>query len=231
MFKFKQFFIHQQHTPMKVGTDGVLVGAWATVSGCERILDVGSGTGLISLMMAQRNATAKIVGLEVNKMAYEESLRNVEQSPWAKRVSIKLTKLQDYSPGVSYDLVISNPPFFTYSDSVMEENRQMARMQTTLSLGELATHIERLLSPEGRVVLVYPFDQQEKLFCAFEEVGLFVNRHCLVRGRSEAPIKRLLVEFSRQQKDVQTTELVIEHERHLYTEDYIKLTKAFYLKM
>ncbi|MDP2113785.1 MAG: methyltransferase, partial [Bacteroidota bacterium] len=157
-FQFKQFRIIQDKSAMKVGVDGVLLGVWANVSGAKRILDIGTGTGLIALMMAQRNADARIDAVEIEPDAFQEAVYNIQQSPWNERIQIELCSFQEFAgkAGLKYDLIVSNPPYFTNGHKAPLENRATARHSDSLSLGDLISGAIGLLNETGKIALVLP---------------------------------------------------------------------------
>lgn len=218
---------------MKVGTDGVLLGAWVAISGEEeRILDIGTGTALIALMMAQRNSTAEIDGVEIDRQSAEQAVENVARSEWRERVSIHHTDIQSYEPDESYDLIITNPPYFV--DSLLSPNsaRSVARHTTDLSFRELALSAQRLLKANGRIALILP-TAESQLFDAEALGRLSLLRRCEVFSREGAPVKRVMSEYTlpRFDRAITREELTIESgEPPQFTAEYKKLTRDFYLK-
>lgn len=230
-FKFKQFSIFQDKTAMKVGTDGVLLGAWATSNSGNTILDIGTGTGLISMMLAQRFPESQIDAIEIDENAYYQAKENFENTPFYNRLSIYLTSLQDYKTDKKYDLIVSNPPFFTVNDLNGFDARKQARQEETLTFSDLLEKTAQLLNKDGLASFIIPHDRMIK-FCAIAaENALKVSKTTLIKGNETSPIKRVLLEFSFEQKEIEENTLTIEIERHRYTNDYINLTKDFYLKM
>jgi len=230
-FRFKQFEIFQDKTAMKVGTDGVLLGAWSNLETGDNILDIGAGTGLISLMLAQRFPNSRVDAIEIDYDAFLQAKENFEHSTFSERLKIKNTSLQVYSSDKKYDLIVSNPPFFTVNNSVDFDARKQARQQETLTFAELIEKSAKLLHKEGVASFIIPYDQMD-VFCEkTAQNDLKLSRIVYVKGNSSSPIKRVLLEFSFQERIVRKEELVIERERHQYTNEYISLTKDFYLKM
>ncbi|MDM1073341.1 methyltransferase [Empedobacter brevis] len=230
-FRFKQFEIFQDKTAMKVGTDGVLLGAWSNLETGDNILDIGAGTGLISLMLAQRFPNSRVDAIEIDYDAFLQAKENFEHSIFSERLKIKNTSLQVYSCDKKYDLIVSNPPFFTVNNSVDFDARKQARQQETLTFAELIEKSAKLLHKEGVASFIIPYDQMD-VFCEkTAQNDLKLSRIVYVKGNSSSPIKRVLLEFSFQERIVRKEELVIERERHQYTNEYISLTKDFYLKM
>lgn len=231
MFRFKQFAIQQDRTPMKVGTDGVLLGAWAELEHSTHILDIGTGTGLIALMAAQRNPVAFIDALEIEPNACEQARENIGASPWAERITVIPTALQDYTSPSIYDCILCNPPFFNSSTKTPDQGRTLARHDDTLPHPVLIEHTSRLLTPEGIFCLILPVKEALEAILYARQHRLFPQRITQVLPNPGKPPKRLLIQFARHETETQTDELVIEFSRHQYTPEYIRLTRAFYLNM
>lgn len=229
-FLFKQFSITQENTAMKVGTDGVLLGAWSkAIEG--KILDIGTGTGLIALMLAQRTKTALIDAIEIDKLASEDAQKNFDNSVWKERLISFNSPLQDFQPQKEYDLIISNPPFFINATKAPEINRNNARHTDSLSFDELISSVKRLLANTGIFSLILPINEANHFIELAQLNKLFLNRKCLVKPSPTKAAKRTLMEFSFTKKEIVEEELTIETEnRHEYTKEYISLTKDFYLK-
>ena len=236
-FHFKEFTIDQDKTAMKVGTDGVLLGAWCSLETCpDTILDVGSGTGLISLMMAQRCEAQTIDAVEVDPNAYEQNVANFEKSAWSDRLFCYHSSFQDFSEEMKeenqeYELIISNPPF--YNDNFKSENkaRNKARFTDSLSFKDLTKTVSKLLSSHGIFTLIIPFKEETNFISIASEHQLFPNKICRVKGNIKSEIKRSLIEFSFINSKVSNEELILENSRHNYTEKYKNLVKDFYLKL
>ena len=230
-FKFKQFSIFQDKTAMKVGTDGVLLGAWATSNSGNTILDIGTGTGLISMMLAQRFPESQIDAIEIDENAYYQAKENFENAPFYNRLSIYLTSLQDYKTDKKYDLIVSNPPFFTVNDLNEFDARKQARQEETLTFSDLLEKTAQLLNKDGLANFIIPHDRMLEFCTIAAENALKVSKTTLIKGNETSPIKRVLLEFSFEENEIEENTLTIEIERHRYTNDYINLTKDFYLKM
>ena len=230
-FKFKQFEIAQDKCAMKVGTDGVLLGALTDCKKATNILDIGCGTGLISLMLAQRNDAAVITGIEIEENAFLQSQGNFNNSKWSKRLSIIHTSLQDFSSETKFDLIVSNPPFFTDSTQANNQYRKLARSTNSLNFKELISKSKILLSENGIFSVIIPFPRKEEFINIALENKLFLSRICNVKGTANSPVKRILMEFNNSQDTILEENLVIEKERNNYTDKYIDLCKDFYLKM
>jgi tRNA1Val (adenine37-N6)-methyltransferase len=233
-FQFKQFSIHQDKTAMKVGTDGVLLGAWAQInSEVFSVLDIGAGTGLIALMIAQKSNVEVIDAIELNDEAYEQTVENFEQSDWGDRLFCYHASLQEFAEEIedTYDLIISNPPFYTATFKELSEDRAMARHTQSLSYTELLEGTSKLLSEQGSCAFIIPFEEEEKFIAIAKQNNLFPTRITRVKGTKKATIKRSLMQFSFIKTSTEITELIIEIERHQYTKEYIDLVQDFYLKM
>ena len=216
---------------MKVGTDGVLLGALTDCKKATNILDIGCGTGLISLMLAQRNDAAVITGIEIEENAFLQSQDNFNNSKWSKRLSIIHTSLQDFSSETKFDLIVSNPPFFTDSTQANNQYRKLARSTNSLNFKELISKSKILLSENGIFSVIIPFPRKEEFINIALENKLFLSRICNVKGTANSPVKRILMEFNNSQDTILEENLVIEKERNNYTDKYIDLCKDFYLKM
>lgn len=232
-FKFKQFEIFQDKTAMKIGTDGVLLGAWATIPNTTtKILDIGSGTGLIGLMMAQRSDAEIIDAVELNENAHNQSVENFENSQWADRLFCYHASLQEFATEIDekYDLIISNPPFFSSTHKDTSKDRAMARHTQTLTYQQLLQNTAILLENNGIFAVIIPYSEEEKFLKIAENYDLYPQRITRVKGNHTAKTKRSLLELTFQQTNKnQISELVIEIERHQYTEEYQNLVKDFYL--
>lgn len=244
-FRFKQFEIAQDRCAMKVGTDGVLLGAWA--SGGSRILDVGSGTGLISLMMAQRFPMAQVVGIDMDEDACGQAKENVERSPFAERVVIRHCRLQDFhcadfvasSVGDGdarmeenglFDAIVSNPPFFVNSMKNPDSKRSMARHTDTLPFRELWSGVKRLLSEDGVFSVVLPTEVKEDFIAEGCVSGFYLIRQCAVKTVERKQPKRFLLSFSKHRNGMleNTTEIMMDKDGNR-SEWYTKITDEFYL--
>ncbi len=233
-FKFKRFLINQDRCAMKIGTDGVLLGAWATIENKPTsILDIGAGTGLLSLMLAQRSLSENIEALEIDEDAYEQCVENFESSPWANRLFCYHAGLDEFIDEIDepYDLIISNPPFYSEDVSSGDTSRDTARQNQSLPFDELLEGVSKLLSSDGLFATIIPYKEESRFITLAASFGLFLRRVFRVRGNPSTEIKRSLLEFSFKEIEITEDELIIEVKRLQYTQDYINLTKDFYLKM
>tara|TARA_B110000211_G_scaffold12905_1_gene13513 strand:+ start:473 stop:1141 length:669 start_codon:yes stop_codon:yes gene_type:complete len=222
---------------MKIGTDGVLLGAWCSLKeSTKKILDVGSGTGVISLMLAQRFNNATIDSVELENNAHKQSVENFERSVWADRLFCFHSTFQDFAnelkeDGETYDLIISNPPFYTENVKNNNRARNKARSTSFLSFVELISGVSKILSNQGEFTTIIPFKEEAKFIEISKQNNLFLNKICRVKGNNNSDIKRSLLTFSFYKKQLDENNLIIETSRHLYTDEYINLTKNFYIKM
>jgi tRNA1Val (adenine37-N6)-methyltransferase len=230
-FRFKQFTVYQDRCAMKVGTDGMLLGAWAEVSGCRRILDVGAGTGLIALMMAQRCSEAVIDAVEIDNEAYMQAKSNIEASPFADRINIFNAAFQDFArtATAAYDLIISNPPFFVSSLKSPVYKRNIARHDERLPLRELFEAAKLRLAPEGRIALIVPAPQHIDTEDIASATGLFCIRRTFVIPVLGKEVKRMMAEWSLRKTEDMTTEfLPLQDADGVRTAEYCELTKEFF---
>ncbi len=230
MFQFKQFTIRQNNCAMKVGTDGVLLGAWTNLDNVFNILDVGTGTGLIALMLAQRYRHAIIDALEIEKNAYKQAVENVKNSPWNNRIQVIHSSLQTFKSEKKYDVIVSNPPYFSHSLKNPNIFRTTARHNDSLSSSELIIHAKKLLKSDGKLAVIFPATEALLLQKQAIDEGFHISKLTKVIPKTNAETKRLLMEFSLLPTTYIENEIVIEKgERHNYSDDYKKLTKDFYL--
>lgn len=231
MFQFKQFTIHQDRTPMKVGTDGVLLGAWAELEHAENILDIGTGTGLIALMSAQRNSSARIDAIEIERDACMQARENVAASPWSDRIEIIQSALQDFKPEKRYDSIVCNPPFFINSTLTPDNGRTLARHCNSLPHTDLIDHAVQLLTPGGTFNVILPVNEAKELIAYAQMHQLYPRHITRVHPTPTKPPKRYLILFSTDTATATEDDLVIELSRHQYSQEYIGLTREFYLLM
>ncbi len=235
-FKFKQFEIHQDRCAMKIGTDGVLLGAWVDLlEDTDSILDVGTGTGVIALMMAQRSSAQLIDAIEIDENAYEQAVENFEHSDWGDRLFCYHAEFGEFVEEMQdeekYDLIISNPPFYNSDYKTTSEARDMARFQDALPFQLLLEGATYLLSEKGRLAVIIPKSQEQDFLELAGDFNLFPEKITYVKGTPTSEIKRCLILLGLEPIEVLKDELTIEHERHQYTTPYQKLVAPFYLKM
>lgn len=220
---------------MKIGTDGILLGAWVEFKDPYSILDIGAGTGIIGLMMAQRSNAELIDALEIDDDAYEQCVDNFENSPWNDRLFCYHASLEEFAEEMQseekYDLIISNPPFYTEDYKGSDEIRNQARFADALPFEDLVKNAALLLAEEGQFAVIIPYSEEEKFLELAKDVNLFPNRITRVRGKKDSTIKRSLLQLSFSETTIEKNELTLEISRHEYTPEYIELVKDFYLKM
>lgn len=229
-FRFKQFTIIQEKSAMKVNTDGVLLGAWVNTSGVEYALDVGTGTGLIALMLAQRT-TAEITGIEIEENAAGEATFNVTNSPWGSRIIIQNLSFQEYAENTEkkFDLIISNPPYFSKNKKSTASTRSIARHNDLLPFPELISCSLKLLNNKGRLCVIVPVQSLQEITKLAANTGLFLNQFTEVKSNPETPVIRCLMEFSKTKTALQKSCLSIFNSHSVYSEELKNLTKDYYL--
>lgn len=219
---------------MKIGTDAVLLGAWCPIDNNPfSILDVGAGTGILSLMLAQRSNAEQIDALEIEEKAYEQCVENFDNSPWSNRLFCFHAGLDEFvaEPEDEYDIIISNPPFYSENHKTADSQRDLARFQDALPFEDLVEAADLLLSENGIFAVIIPYKEEERFIDLCAEAELFPVKVTHVKGSPTTPIIRSLLAFKRYELSVLTAdELVIEISRHEYTDEYMELTKDFYLK-
>jgi tRNA1Val (adenine37-N6)-methyltransferase len=235
-FLFKQFAIKQDQCAMKVGTDGILLGAWVNVPENAQILDIGTGTGILALMLAQRSqksTTTQIDAVEIDDAAYRQAQDNMQNSPWGDRIKIYHARIQGFAVTChqQYDLIISNPPFFEKAYKALATSRTLARHSDSLLQTDILHIASRLLKQSGHLAVIYPTDLAHKFLHQAQDFDLWCDRQVNIKPRLDSPIKRIALELSKTKFPLQETTLTIEKSKHIYTEDYISLVKDFYLNL
>lgn len=227
VFQFKQFSVKHEKSAMKVGTDGNLLGAWSNVEGKKRALDIGSGTGLISLMIAQRNPNLKIDGLEIDPGAIEESRENVANSPFADQIRIIDSSFENFNADPIYDHIISNPPFFYNQSTAKNVARTNARQGHT-DWKSWLSKISNLLTSNGTFDCIFPIDDKEEVIQLASKAELYIRKITKVYPKPHIAPHRLVVSFSKRNNNPILDELIIEtKERHHYSPEYEKLLKEY----
>ncbi len=231
-FRFKQFTVHQEKCAMKVGTDAVLLGSWAVPGDSIRILDVGSGTGLIALMLAQKSE-AEIDAIDIDENAYHQTKENFRISPWFFRLYPHHISLQEFAKDKvpAYDLIVTNPPYFHHASKPNDEARINARHSDVLCFDELIDGVIKLLLPSGRFCVILPCKEGMEFLDKAQKRGLFCRNLLRVRTRADKSEKRLLMQFSFQFGTMTDEEIIIQEEDGTFTEDYIELTKEYYINL
>ena len=249
-FRFKQFTVAQDRCAMKIGTDGVLLGAWSPLDNHPNsILDIGTGTGVIALMLAQRSGAQHIDAVEVDEHAYEQATANFENSPWSDRLFCYHAHLYEFAVEVDeqYDLIVCNPPFFAPHYKTDDTARDKARFDDALPFDLLVGAVAKLLSEQGRFTMILPFERETDFCLLAQKAHLYPSHIVRVRGTTKSPLKRSLLCFEKKTENSSVNQtnrqtplvrkkpiieaLTIEIARHTYTEEYTKLVEEFYLKM
>ena len=230
-FKFKQFTVFHDRCAMKVGTDGVLLGAWVCVENARRVLDVGAGSGLISLQIAQRNKAAKIVAVEIDKEAAQQALENIEASPWGDRIQVICNDFRYYEDSEKFDAIVSNPPYFIDALRSPDAKRRLARHTEELNYHLLFQRSKSLLAPQGHVSIIVPSEVEKLVMDAAWEYNFYPSRRTNVYTKPLKPCRRILFEFKARQTTCEENDLYIENGAGGYSDEYIALTRDFYLYM
>jgi tRNA1Val (adenine37-N6)-methyltransferase len=230
-FNFKQFSICQDKSAFKVGTDGVLLGACADIEGVRSILDIGTGTGLISLMLAQR-CPAEITAIEPDEGSFKQTCENVSRSLWPERIRVVHTTIQNFDPEeVKFDLIVTNPPYFIDSLKNPDPRKSAARHADSLTPDEILKGVLKFMNEDGSLQLILPYVEGNIFIAEASKYGLYCNSILKIRPLPSSEIRRLILKFSKIQKKPVESFLTIEHgRRHEFTQEYINLTKEFYLK-
>ena len=232
-FRFKQFTVFHDKCAMKVGIDGVLLGVWSPIGDAKNILDIGTGTGLIALMLAQRSS-AMVTAIDIDQDVVYQAGENVLNSPWKDRVAVQRCSLQEFTAteATTFDLIVSNPPYFVNSLKNLDKNRTTARHTDSLTHEELINDSLNLLSTGGRLCIILPINEGMQCVDFAQSKGLFCSKQVKVFPKPGALAKRLLLEFGFTKVDTVVSELMIETEdRHHYSTEFSVLAKDFYLKL
>lgn len=232
VFHFQQFSVRQRDSAMKIGTDGVLLGAWATLeSNCGNVLDVGTGTGLIALMLAQRCPSIFLDAIEIDSHSASEAQYNFSKSAWANRMALHCDSFTNYCFNTSkrYDHIVCNPPFYSNGYPIVDKARARARDNKNLEYQTLFEGASKLLTSTGRFSLIVPISAEGSIAKHAHTHGFFLHRETKVRGNKKAPFKRLLLEYVLFSCDPLKTRLTLETERNCWTVEHQELVSSFYL--
>lgn len=225
-FLFKQFEIRQSKQVFRIGTDGVLLGALADVENASNILEIGTGTGLISLMLAQRNSLSEFLGIDINEEAANLTKINFENSPFTSRLKNIHQDFKDFETDEKFDLIVSNPPYFEISNS---EKDKIARQTVELNFIQLVSKSSKLLSEKGVFSVIIPVEARKDFIEIAKKYQLFLVNRINIKGIENSKIKRLILEFSLTQKDLVEYEFIIEKSPRQYSDQYLELTKGFHI--
>ncbi len=232
LFNFKQFTVSQERCAMKVGTDGVLLGAWAGIHSISAALDVGTGSGVVALMLAQR-FKCEVVGVEVDKDAAGQAQENFMNSSWASRLSLVHSPFQEFAEKThkKFDLIVSNPPYFSEDIKSPNYQRSLARHSENLTLEELVDRALHLINHSGCIAFILPYNKRKQLIQAMIKNGLWMQRESFVHPIPHEEPNRILVEMGLESKPIVRRETIVieENKRHLYHSSFRQLTKDFYL--
>lgn len=228
-FSFKQFTVWHDQCAMKVGTDGVLLGTWANVSDAKTILDIGTGTGLMALIAAQRNSEANITGIDIDFAATEQAAENVKKSPWKDRIKIELDDVRKFRPEKSFDAILCNPPYFQNSLKCPDQQRAIARHTDALSLDELLGCVRKLINDNGEFSVILPCIEGKELENLAFIHSLYTARRTYVHTTSESAPKRILLSFKKTQVPVVEKHLTIGRDKSSYSEEFKNMVAEFYL--
>ncbi len=232
LFHFKKFSVRHDRSSMKVGTDGVLLGAWVDVTNASHILDVGTGTGIIALMLAQRTKpSVQIEAIEIDQHASEDANENFISSHWSERLTLHHDPVQNFTSSKQFDLIVSNPPYFISSFKPPHAQRTVARHTESLSFIDLINAAKRLLSEKGKLNVVLPYTEGLQFIVLATENGFYCSKKWSFRARKEKPIERWLLEFSKDKTSPEEGEILLYSSGEEWSEGYQKLTKEFYLKL
>ncbi|AUI66559.1 MULTISPECIES: tRNA1(Val) (adenine(37)-N6)-methyltransferase [Glaesserella] len=227
-FQFKQFFIAHDRCAMKVNTDGILLGALVDINHAHNILDLGTGTGLIAIMLAQRADYAQITALELEQNAFQQANENALHCPWFERIEMIQADVLQWKSAKCYDLIVSNPPYFEHSLASRNAERDLARSATSSHFAWLI-QAKNWLSEKGKICFILPFESGEKLVSQAEQIGLYCIEHWKIKTKPTSSYKRSVLTFSLQKQQTQEKTLMIYNEHHQYSDEFKQLTKDFYL--
>ncbi len=229
-FRFKQFIIKQEGAAMKVGTDGVLLGAWADLENVHTVLDVGTGSGVIALMIAQRSE-AKIQAVEIDESSAQQAKNNFDASKWVDRLGVEAISFQEFAKKhlSKFDLIVSNPPYFSKSLKPNTPERTLTRHTEQLSNTDMLEGIKNLLSSDGRFCAIFPYTEGNIFIAEAANYGLFCNKKLYIKTKPNNPILRILIDFSFTKKRLDEDTISIHTSEGEYTDEYKALTAEFYL--
>ena len=234
-FRFKEFAVEQDQCAMKVGTDGILLGAWACTKEARKVLDIGTGCGVVAIMIAQRATSAEVHGIEIEAASYEQAKENMAKSPWSANLTAIHKSIQDYAKlsRVEYDLIVSNPPFFSGGTFSFNENRNNVRHTVKLPHGDLLSTSRKLLSKEGKLCIILPLMEGLRIKELANSYRLYCTKITEIKSRPDKSTERLLMQFEKTEKEVVKDELVVyaSPRSKKYSPQYIELTKNYYLNM
>ncbi len=229
MFQFKQFKILQDKTAMKVSTDACVLGAYADVSECKRILDIGTGTGLLTMMIAQRNQGVLVDAVEIDEGAYNQAVENIGDSIFRERINVFNSTIQQFQTDNLYDLIVSNPPFYQNHLQSNKSQKNLAHHTISLSFEDLMASVNKFLQPNGTFVVLLPMYETSCLMEIAAQFQLFPQKQLQIRHRQNSKILRIITTFGYSEKQTLVEELIIKNPDETYTQDFKELLREFYL--
>jgi tRNA1Val (adenine37-N6)-methyltransferase len=231
-FHFKKFSVRHDRSGMKVGTDGALLGAWTDVRQATQILDIGTGTGIIALMLAQRaSESVTIDAVEIEDQAYADAQENIAASPWHDRINLHHEPIQNFHTSTKFDLIVTNPPYFQKSFKPPTAQRITARHTQQLTFDEILLITEKLLTPNGKLNLILPFTEGSQFIDLANHKGLHCTRKWIFRTRENKPVERFLLEFRWDKKELDEGEILLYSSGEEWSNEYKDLMREFYLKI
>ena len=229
-FRFKKFSVHNEKSAMKVNTDSVLLGAWAIIPSIAKYgLDIGSGTGLLALMTAQRHSTINLTGIEIEKNAFEESEVNFKHSPWSKRLTAINSSLQNFKSTQKFDFIISNPPYFIDDLKNSKFEKTQARHTDSLSFEDLLYFAKNYLSEKGVFNLILPKKESDLFISISENYSLHLHKISFIKPNPDKEVNRVLMSFGRKKKKIEKDTFCVYQSQGVYSKKHHQLTKNFYL--
>jgi tRNA1Val (adenine37-N6)-methyltransferase len=228
-FRFKQFELSDTHCAMKIGTDGVLLGAWADCRNAGTVIDVGTGSGLLAMMIAQRATDSQVTALEIDEGAAADAKANITSSIFNDRISVIIGDFAKYCPASKVDLIVSNPPYFTTGEHSADSTRATARHQDGLTFENLARYADEHLAHDGSLALVAPFEALDEIIYRCEMSHLKLRRQCSIYSKTDKEPIRVLCQFYRTDGNIEQAKLIIRQADNSYSADFVDLTKEFYL--
>lgn len=228
-FQFKQFFIAHDQCAMKVNTDGILLGTLADVSDAKQILDLGTGSGLVAIMLAQRAPQAAITALEIEPNSYRQAVGNAQNCAWSERISVRLGDVISAEIAQKMDLIVANPPYYAHSPANKNASRDLARIAYQSHLDWLK-RANDWLNPQGKISFILPFEAAQQLLEKCAEISLYCSEIWYISTKVNQAPKRAVVTFQKVKKDIIRHELIIYDSNNQYTAEYKLLTQDFYLK-
>lgn len=225
-FRFQQFSIQQSKDVFRIGTDGVLLGAMCNVTNAKKILEIGTGTGLISLMLAQRNVSAKILAIDINESAVKLASENFRNSIFNENLKVELKDFKNFETNENFDLVVCNPPFFEENASAKDV---LARQQVELNFRNLVEKSTEIITKKGILSIILPSEAASDVKSLAEEFNLYLVREINIYGIEGGNLKRNILEFSLAQKPLEISDFVIEKSPREYSDQYLNLTKNFHV--